>query len=57
MNAVVESPTRWPLYVHGTQRFVFARHYPYSLIYRIGPPAQVVAIAHSKRRPGFWSQR
>lgn len=56
-GAVREAPARWPQYLHGTQRFVFSHHYPFSLIYRAGPPVQVVAVAHSKRRPGFWYSR
>ena len=32
--------------------------YPYSLIYRIvAEGVQVIAVAHSRRRPGYWSGR
>src|SRR5438046_712161 len=54
---VVEAPQRWPKYIAGTRRYVFPR-FPYSLIYF--PENQVlhvVAIAHEKRRPGYWRER
>jgi plasmid stabilization system protein ParE len=55
--AVTEAPERWPMHRHGCRRFVFPHKYPYSLVYRTGPPVQIVAIAHDKRRPGFWANR
>lgn len=57
VHGVAEAPERWPQYLHGTRRFVFLRHYPFALVYRLGPPIQVVAVAHTKRRPGFWHWR
>lgn len=56
-RAVAEAPERWPQYFHGTRRFVFPRHYPFALVYRAGSPVQIVAVAHTKRRPGFWLWR
>lgn len=39
-------------------RTVPLRRYPYSIHYRIaGPSIQVIAIAHHRRRPGYWSKR
>jgi len=40
-----------------TRRFPF-RRFPYSLIYRIeGDELRVIALAHQRRRPGYWSTR
>ena len=34
------------------------RRFPYSLIYRIdGDELRVIALAHQRRRPGYWSAR
>lgn len=34
------------------------RHFPYSLIYRLGEGRiLVVAVAHQSRRPGYWAGR
>jgi toxin ParE1/3/4 len=40
-----------------TRRFPL-RRFPYSLIYRIeGDELRVIALAHQRRRPGYWSTR
>ena len=50
-------PQRWPSYQYGTRRFVLHR-FPFSIIYREEPDAvSVIAIAHHKRRPGYWKDR
>ena len=39
-------------------RFCSLRRYPYLVIFRVdGEQIRVVAIAHSRRRPGYWSRR
>ena len=39
-------------------RFAVLRKYPYSAIYRmVGEAVQIVALAHSRREPGYWSRR
>jgi plasmid stabilization system protein ParE len=39
------------------RRVVIAR-FPYSIVYRQDPDAIViVAVAHQRRRPGYWRQR
>lgn len=57
VRAVSEAPGRWPKYLHGTRRFLFLHRYPFSLVYLEGPPVQVVAVAHERRRPGYWGER
>ena len=54
---VREAPERWPLYRHGTRRFVMSS-YPYSIIYRVtSDSVDVYAVAHAKRRPMYWRSR
>ena len=39
-------------------RRVFLRRFPFALIYRVGASqVTIVAIAHTKRRPGYWRWR
>ncbi len=49
---------RWPLYIHGMQRFRL-RRFPYALVYlqESKETIWVVAIAHQRRRPGYWEHR
>lgn len=54
---VREAPERWPRFAHGTRRYVL-QQFPFSLIYRVkGQSVQVIALAHDKRKPGYWSWR
>jgi plasmid stabilization system protein ParE len=54
---IEEAPERWPKHLHGTRRIVLDR-FPFSVIYRVLPEApQVLAVAHDKRRPGYWRHR
>ncbi len=58
LRQIASDPERWPLY-DDQHRWVKTRKYPYLLIYR--PTGQgsltVVAVAHTKRRPGYWHRR
>lgn len=58
VDAVLETPTRWPAGKAGTRRYVFSRRYPFTLVYRLdGDEVEIVAVAHHKRRPEYWAQR
>ncbi len=56
-NEILESPQRWPK-IRGTRR-VLVGAYPYAIIYRevSDEEIEIVAIAHLKRRQGYWAQR
>jgi len=42
----------------GSARRLLLRRFPYSLIYRLNEGTiQVLAIAHQRRRPGYWRKR
>jgi toxin ParE1/3/4 len=54
---VVKTPQRWPNHLLGTRRF-FLRHFPFAVIYRDLPLViQIIAVAHGRRRPGYWKKR
>jgi toxin ParE1/3/4 len=54
---VALAPRRWPVYLHGTRRIVMQR-FPFSVIYLNDPDViRIIAVAHSKRRPGYWRDR
>jgi plasmid stabilization system protein ParE len=56
-ETISHAPGRWPAYLYGTRRFVL-RCFPFSIIYldELEMPI-IVAVAHSKRRPGYWKAR
>ena len=46
------------LSIDGQTRRVLVARFPYQVVYRITPTATVIAaIAHLKRRPGYWKGR
>jgi plasmid stabilization system protein ParE len=54
---IADAPEQWPRYLFGTRRYVFSG-FPYSLVYRAGQKSvEVYAVAHAKRRPGYWKRR
>jgi toxin ParE1/3/4 len=57
IRRIREAPHRWPAYLYGTRRYVLDR-FPFSIVYLDTTElVNIVAIAHSKRRPGYWKRR
>jgi len=61
LDAGIESiriaPDLYPSYLHGTRRYLM-RQFPYLIVYRVtSTTIQVVAVAHGRRRPGYWKAR
>lgn len=57
LTAIQEAPHRWADYLHGTKRKSMAR-YPYRIVYRFNDEyIVVIAVAHGRRRPGYWRTR
>lgn len=57
IELVMAAPGRWPSGKHGTRKLVLQR-YPFAVIYREKEAVvQVLAIAHGRRRPGYWKVR
>jgi plasmid stabilization system protein ParE len=54
---IAETPEVWPEFESGTRRYLL-RRYPFALIYRSrGGLIEIVAFAHQRRKPGYWSNR
>jgi len=54
---VADQPARWPKLNETVRRYVFPR-FPFSLIFReAAGEVEIIAIAHQKRRPGYWTKR
>jgi toxin ParE1/3/4 len=57
IERIAASPTRWPKLAGEIHRYLLKR-FPFSLIYRIKHgEIQIVAVAHARRRPGYWQLR
>jgi len=57
VRRIEQAPERWPPLTERTRRFRL-RRFPYAVIYAILPGRiSVVAVAHDKRRPGYWKDR
>ena len=57
VRQVARDPHRWLKYLHGTRRFVLGR-FPFSIVYLDAAElVSIVAVAHSKRKPGYWKRR
>ena len=56
-DEILEAPKRWRL-VAGTRRVLMGR-FPYGIVYReiSDDEVEIVAVAHLKRRPGYWARR
>jgi len=55
---IIAAPRRWAEGPHSTRRFLL-RRFPFTLIYReqTAGEIQILAIAHTSRKPGYWKQR
>ena len=57
IELIADAPHRWPEYSPGLRKFVL-RRFPFIVVYRESPSAiQVLAVAHSRKRPGYWKAR
>ena len=56
-SAIARLPHAWPRFDHGTRRYLL-RRFPFSIVYRVQPTRiLIVAVAHGRRRPGYWKSR
>ncbi len=56
-SSLRKNPRIYPPYLRGTRR-VLLHHYPFFVVFRELPRTiQIVAVAHAKRRPGYWERR
>ena len=57
VKKIQAGPARWSPYSKRTRRFLI-RRFPYLVVYReFGDEILIVAIAHGRRRPGYWRDR
>jgi toxin ParE1/3/4 len=57
IRTIADVPLRWPIYLYGARRFILQR-FPFSVVYLDDPDlVTIIAIAHSKRKPGYWKER
>ncbi len=56
-SQVTNEPEMWPVYEGETRRYLLKR-FPFSVIYITSEnKIQIVAVAHNKRKPGYWKKR
>jgi plasmid stabilization system protein ParE len=52
-----DAPDRWPAYI-GKWRRILLRRFPFGIVYGImDKKIVVVAIMHTRRKPGYWKNR
>jgi len=57
VRSIIENPYAAAAVTAGIRRTVL-KHFPYNILYAIGPGLiVVVAVAHQKRRPRYWQSR
>jgi plasmid stabilization system protein ParE len=57
VQQLADHPNRWANYLHGTRHLVLPK-FPYVVVYRVLDGAvEVIAVAHERRRPGYWKSR
>ena len=57
LKVVRDFPERWPLRPDGTRRYLTPR-FPYVVVYLyLQEHVWIIAIAHCKRRQGYWANR
>ena len=58
LGQILQAPQRWAAGPFHTRRFLLSR-FPFTLIYRerASGEIQVLAVAHTSRKPGYWKQR
>ncbi len=57
IQRVLEAPHRYPT-AEGRTRKALLDRFPFTVYYRVTPDVvSIIAVAHQKRRPGYWSSR
>ena len=57
IERISDRPEAGSPYLSNTRR-VLLRRYPFFVVYRVrGENVQIVAVAHARRRPGYWRAR
>jgi plasmid stabilization system protein ParE len=58
LSQITEAPHRWAAGPRSTRRFLL-RKFPFIVIYRqlASGVIQIIAVAHTSRKPGYWKSR
>jgi toxin ParE1/3/4 len=57
MANVAEGPKRWPR-IYGPFRRYLLHRFPFSAVYiERGDFIEIIAVAHHRRKPGYWIER
>jgi len=57
IQTIKELPERWPVYFTGFRKYTL-RQFPFSIVYQSDSSRTLVlAVAHGRRRPGYWKGR
>jgi toxin ParE1/3/4 len=57
MDQIGQNPEQYPRHDFGTRRFLL-RRFPFVIVFRKAVEGvEVIAIAHSRRRPDYWRER
>lgn len=58
MQRVCEAPHRYPIEKEHDTRLIRMNRFPYKVYYREASGSiQVLAVAHHRRKPGYWWSR
>jgi plasmid stabilization system protein ParE len=57
IEIIAEAPSRWPRLYDRFRRYLLHR-FPFSVVYLEQKDGiEVIAVAHHRRKPGYWKQR
>jgi plasmid stabilization system protein ParE len=58
IESILNAPKRWPIFESDCRRVPLLR-FPYSIVYRekSNDRVQILAVAHGRRKPGYWKTR
>jgi plasmid stabilization system protein ParE len=57
VGKIMEAPQRWPIYVADFRKYTL-RQFPFGIVYQeFSSEVVIFAVAHSRRRPGYWRDR
>src|ERR1700687_680877 len=57
IGRIKEAPQRWPIYFKGFRKYAL-HQLPFSIVYQdFLSEIVVLAVAHGRRRPGYWRDR
>ncbi len=56
VEQIQDAPERWPKYSSNRHRFLL-HQFPFQIVYQFGKEILILAVAHTRRRPGYWKDR